>query len=433
VVTSNTTRIDEERIMSHGMESRACSRRAFLRYGLAGATGLAALQAGRRWTGAAEAGVPGDLLAVPDRSARAPATPVAISRCRSYDHAVLKKSLEETLDLVGGIGSLVRGKSVTVKMNLTGFGWQKMCGLPSGRTYQIHPNLVEVLCGVLSRAGAKRIILAESYYQRQKPESILSRQGWKIDRIRSAGGGAVIFADTRNRGEFKSYGLCKVTYGGYVFPAFQLNRHYTDTDVLISLGKLKNHVAAGITVTVKNLFGISPTSLYGNDAPNERTTSNRGSILHTGSRPVPDGVPGERYTDTPRLGYYRVPRVTADLLGARPVDLAIVDGVETVFGSEGPWCPPPHRPVKPGVIIAGRNAVTTDAVSVGVMGYDPRAGYGEKPFPGENHLNLLARAGIGSNDLSRIEVLGLGLKDALHEFEPPGQKPGWVRKNLLKG
>jgi len=66
---------------------------------------------------------------------------------------------------------------------------------------------------------------------------------------------------------------------------------------------------------------------------------------------------------------------------------------------------------------------------VGVMGYDPQSGYQERPFPGENHLNLLARAGLGTNDLGKIEVRGLALKEALHEYEPGG-KPGWVRRHL---
>lgn len=409
-------------------------RREFLRRGLSGAAGLAVLHGlGSRARGGAEApALPRDILAVPDRSAKAPAEPVAISRCADYELETLRKALAEVLDLTGGIERLVKGKTVTVKLNTTGHGRQKMCGLPSERTYQVHPHLVEALCGLLERAGATRIVLVESFYEEKKPEEILARQGWKIDRIRAASGGAALFADTRNRGEFKDYAARKVPYGGYVFPQYLLNRHYVDTDVFVSLSKLKNHVTAGITCSVKNLFGIAPTSLYGNDAPNERSIENRGAVLHDGKRSVPAGVPGELYTETPRAGYYRVPRVTADLFAVRPVDLAIVDGVESVFGGEGPWCPLPHRPTRPGLLIAGRNAVTTDAVCVGVMGYDPQVGYGEHPFQGENHLNLLARAGLGTNDLARIEVRGLSLVDALHEYEPGQKKPGWVRRNLLK-
>jgi uncharacterized protein (DUF362 family) len=389
----------------------------------AGAIPLGWLRAGD------EPPLPKDILSVPDRSAAAPAAPVGIVRCPTYEMDALKKALSEAMDLTGGLGKLVGGKTVTVKLNTTGNGRQKMCGLPSERTYQVHPRMVEVLCGLFHQAGAKRIVLVESFYENRKPEEILARQGWDVERITAASDGTAVFADTRNRGEFKDYAVLKVPYGGYVFGQYHLNRHYLDTDVFVSLAKLKNHITAGITCSVKNLFGIAPTSLYGNDSPNERTTENRGAILHDGKRAVPAGVDAERYTDTPRVGYYRVPRVTADLFSIRPVDLAIVDGIESVFGGEGPWCPPPLRATKPGVIIAGRNAVTVDAVSVGVMGYDPQAAYQVRPFPGENHLNLLARAGLGTNDLGKIEVRGLALKEALHEYEPGG-KPGWVRRHL---
>ncbi len=421
---------------SHASWSRRRFLHSGLRAGAAGLTGWSALAGWGRLTAGEEgpsSEIPRDIAAVPDRTSRAPADPVAITRCLTYDLPAVQKSLAETFDRIGGIEKLVRGKTIAVKLNITGNGRQKMCGLPSERTYQTHPVMVEALCGLLAQAGARRIKLLESYYENRKPEEILSRHGWSVEKIVQASGGTAAFADTRNIGEFKEYATLKVPYGGYVFPQYMLNRHYTEADVLVSIAKLKNHITAGITCSVKNLFGIAPTSLYGGDAPNERTTQNRGAILHDGSRAVPSGVPVERYADTPRVGYYRVPRVTADLFSLRPIDLAVVDGVESVFGGEGPWCPPPLRATKPGVIIAGRNGVTTDAVCVGVMGYDPQAGYGEHPLPGENHLNLLARAGFGSNDLGKIEVRGVTLKDALHEYEPGRKKPGWVRKNLLEG
>ena len=40
------------------------------------------------------------------------------------------------------------------------------------------------------------------------------------------------------------------------------------------------------------------------------------------------------HPDSPREPGYRVPRVTVDQVGIRPIDLAIVDGVETVRGGE---------------------------------------------------------------------------------------------------
>ena len=46
----------------------------------------------------------------------------------------------------------------------------------------------------------------------------------------------------------------------------------------------------------------------------------------------------ELHPDSPRDPGYRVPRILVDQIGIRPVDLAIVDGVETVRGGEDPGC-----------------------------------------------------------------------------------------------
>jgi hypothetical protein len=41
------------------------------------------------------------------------------------------------------------------------------------------------------------------------------------------------------------------------------------------------------------------------------------------------------HPDSPRDPGYRIPRIVADLVRARPIDLAIVDGVESIRGGEG--------------------------------------------------------------------------------------------------
>ncbi len=367
-----------------------------------------------------------------DRTAVAPTAPVAIGRARDFELPKLAELMGTLFDQIGGIRELVGGKTVTVKLNTTGDGRRRLGGRPSERTYQVHPNMIEALCGLLAKAGARRVYIVESYYSTRTPEEILAGQGWEIGRLKSAGDQKVFFEDTRNRGEFKDYAKLDVPWGGYVYPAFHLNRRYLDTDVLISIAKLKNHANAGYTGAVKNLFGIAPTSLYGNDAPNEETTENRGSQLHDGRKQPPGGVPQERYegwSEVPRsvCSFHRVPRVTADLYGARPADLSIVEGIETCKGGEGPWIPG-VRPIAPGLLLVGRNGVTTDAIGVAVMGYDPLDGPRTGVWRGDNHLALLAKAGIGTHDPGRIEVRGLSLREALHEYEPGSE--GWVKRHL---
>ena len=96
-------------------------------------------------------------------------------------------------------------------------------------------------------------------------------------------------------------------------------------------------------------------------------------------------------------------------------DLVIIDGIETMSGGEGPWIKG-IAVQEPGLLIAGRNAVCTDAVATAVMGYDPMAKPGTGPFPGDNHLALASALGLGTNDPKQIEVVGLSLDQARHPF-----------------
>ncbi len=101
----------------------------------------------------------------------------------------------------------------------------------------------------------------------------------------------------------------------------------------------------------------------------------------------------------------------------RPIHLAIIDGVESTAGGEGPWIRG-VRVVKPGVLIAGLNPVCTDAVSAAVMGYNPRATRGTPPFRNADNTLLLAEAhGAGAADLKRIDVRGVSIEQALYRYD----------------
>jgi hypothetical protein len=134
-------------------------------------------------------------------------------------------------------------------------------------------------------------------------------------------------------------------------------------------------------------------------------------------------APPENDPSTPRHDGYRVPRIVADLALARPIHLQLIDGIETMIGGEGPWVgggiPNALRFGAPGLLIAGLNPVCTDAVGTAVMGYDPRAGRGTIPFRNCDNTMLLAEQhGVGAADLSRIDVRGLSIQEALFPFEP---------------
>jgi uncharacterized protein (DUF362 family) len=359
-------------------------------------------------------------MAAPARKSlanQAPTAPVAIERCNTFDSQELRKVYDAAFDRIGGIKKLVENKTVTIKINTTGMKWDPVFGFPAYETYQTHPNTVSALCAALHDAGAKRMVVLENYYWIQPAEQILGDLGWDIAAVKSAGGHKVLFEDTRNLGTFKKYARFMVPWGGYVYPGFEMNARFEKTDVLISLAKLKQHACAGVTGAVKNFFGNTPSSLYGDDGPGEDAVMHRARMFHGGKGKPPAGLPQEIAHNIPAKGNFRVPNIVADIFGARPSDLNIVEGIRSISGGEGHW----NRGiglVEPRLMLVGRNGVCTDAVCTAVMGFDPQAKSEQFPFQGDNHLQLLADGGIGTNDLERIDVRGLSVEEALFPYAP---------------
>src|SRR5882672_12443447 len=85
---------------------------------------------------------------------------VAIVPCRTYGPEV-RESMAKCFDLLGGIGSLVRNKTVTVKLNLTGTDFSMYLGRPVGETYMTHFSTALALGSLLFAAGARRVRFVE--------------------------------------------------------------------------------------------------------------------------------------------------------------------------------------------------------------------------------------------------------------------------------
>ena len=353
------------------------------------------------------------------RAERAPVAPVAIAKCASYD-GDLTGTLSTMFDQLGGLGRLVKNKTVTVKLNLTGSPALRFQGKPLGLTHYNHPKMVAATAYLLERSGARRVRFVESAWATSGPlEEYLLDAGWNV-RLLFASSKVVEFENTNALGKGKQYVRFNVPGGGHIFPAYDLNHAYHDTDVFMSMAKLKNHATCGVTLSMKNCFGITPASIYGDDAgekePNESPTSGRGTVCHAGKRGPAKCAPQEIDPNSPRDPGYRMPRIVADLNAARPVDIALIDGIETVSGGEGPWIRG-LRSIKPGVIVAGTNAVNTDTIATAVMGYDPRVDRGTAPFTMcDNTLKLAEALGVGSADPKRIEVVGVPISDAVYRF-----------------
>src|SRR2546430_12978193 len=107
---------------------------------------------------------------------------------------------------------------------------------------------------------------------------------------------------------------------GKLFSPPDLNHANEKTDVMVPRAKPKNHITAGVTLSMKNLFGLTPNSLYGDEAGDESATAGRGPIHNPiGFEQIQ--LPGLENGITSTDPTWRVPRTIVDIYGARPIHL----------------------------------------------------------------------------------------------------------------
>lgn len=381
-----------------------CSRRDFL-----GAAGMAA----------------GAFLAQPSllKAQHLATSRVAVGLCQEYDRQVVDV-LSSMFDQLGGIEPLVRGKTVAIKLNMTGPVNDKLNSMPNQMTHWVHPQVIGALVYLLGKGGAQRVRLLESAPVGTKPlEEFMLAAGWQPKDFAGAAT-RVEFENTNFLGSGKTYARFMVPGGGLMYAGYDLNHSYRDCDVFVSLAKLKQHRTAGVTLSMKNCFGITPCTIYSREAPEDEPSivpMGYREPMHSGSRVPPRSAPPLVDTTNSKDPGYRVPRITADLVASRPIHLAVIDGIHTMTGGELPnqdtgWI---HQPVHPGLLIAGMNCVSTDAVATAIMGFDPMADRGAPPFEKcDSTLRLAEHLGVGTRDLSRIEVVGTPIAKARYRFSP---------------
>jgi uncharacterized protein (DUF362 family) len=371
----------------------------------------------------------------------APVAPVAIARCKTYDASELVPVLDGMFDKLGGLGRLVKGKTVAIKLNFNGGPTVRLGHLPLGDTHWPHPNLLAATMHLMARAGVYRVRLVEGAAAPRTDafEEHMMDANWDPQMfIRAAP--RVEFENTNYANAARKFTRLTVPNGGLLFPAYDVNHSYADCDVFVSIAKYKDHPTTGVSTVMKNLFGLTPLTAYGNGAgkweDNDLVYGNdRIQIMHRGARQPSMGALAEIDPKSPREDGYRVPRAIADLTAARPVHLAIMDGVKVMAGAQtpDPYC----TPVAPGVLMAGTNVVNTSAVAIAAMNYDPRAPKGTVPFERcDNKLLLAEQLGVGSADPSRIEVIGPSIQEVMFDFRAlrekrralrPGRGPGGGR------
>jgi uncharacterized protein (DUF362 family) len=285
-------------------------------------------------------------------------------------------------DIVG------RGDKVVIKVNLSG-GVQF---LPKGGELPIeyhitHPEVVRAVGELLLDAGAKSLYIVESFSDSQS----VSQWGY-TDVARSLNAALI---DLNHAAPYADFATVPVGENYYIYESLLLNHILEEASCFVSIAKMKPHCSAGVTLSMKNLVGIGPLQFYRQASQDGNRTAFHGS---------------EKGTNT------RLPRVIVDLNRARPIHLAVVDGISTIEGGEGPWTKYTKQ-VKPGVLLAGKNALATDAIATSVMGFDPTSEAPAAPFlQSNNYLNLAYLQGLGTNRLDAIDTIGVKPADVLFKF-----------------
>lgn len=348
--------------------------------------------------------------------------PVTLGLCPRYEFDAVRRALGQMLDELGTVRSLVRQKHVTVKVNLVNTSAEDLSGIPLWLTVTVHPVVARALGSLFVEYGARSVTFCDQLPFRALGPEAFAGYGFDHAEFNAAMGGRARFVNTRNRGGHSTYAWVKVPGAPELATAWEVNRAYVDTDVLVSLGKLKSHVSGGITAGMKNLFGVPPSSLYGDDLkdePDEEAKDYRGRTMHDCTRAPFTSASTFNGRSVEGDHGFNVPRFIVDLNAAFPLDLVVIDGISTIQSAEGWWLGSMVMVTRPGMLVAGRNPVCTDAVAAAVMGFDPDAPDRSWPFVnGANYLAMARRKGMGENRLSRLEVGGVGLERARFGFQP---------------
>jgi uncharacterized protein (DUF362 family) len=279
-----------------------------------------------------------------------PESRVAIVRSAGYDRdlaALLFDALRE-FDLP------VTGKKVLLKPNFVEPD-------PEG-IINTHPAVVAAVREAFLRRGAASVRVAEGPGHERDTESIV-----ETIRLREYLGPLQdLFVDL-NLDEVHAVDLRT--------RASRLKRLYfprtvLEADYIVSLPKLKTHHWAGVTLSLKNMFGIVPGCCYGWPKNVLHWAGIAGSILDINSTVRPD--------------------------------FAIVDGI---IGMEGNG-PIQGTPKASGVLILGNDAVAVDATCARVMGLAPE------------RIDYLAKAGVllGHIKPEKIRQLGESIASVITPF-----------------
>ena len=239
----------------------------------------------------------------------------------------------------------LKNKRIVLKPNLVEFD-------PKG-VINTHPAVIEAAVTSFRSLGAREVVVAEGPGHRRDSEYLLTASGVfdviSQHRLRYVDLNTDDVRLTKLRSSF-------TRLGQLYFPETLFN-----ADLLVSMPKLKTHHWAGVTLSLKNMFGVVTGAVYGWPKNTLHWAGIHGSILDINSSlPIPQ--------------------------------FAIVDGI---VGMEGNG-PLQGHAKQSGVLILGDDLVAVDATASRLMKIEPRK---------IEYLEMADRF-LGNIPYERIELVG---------------------------
>jgi uncharacterized protein (DUF362 family) len=242
------------------------------------------------------------------------------------------------------LGIRLTGRRVFLKPNMVEY--------EVGTAINTHPQVIAGAAIACRRAGALEVVVGEGPGHRRDIEYLLTSTGLS-DLLRDE---RIRFVDL-NHDDVAIVPL-ESWFTGVREMALPVT--LLESDFVITMPKLKTHHWAGMTCSMKNLFGTVPGAVYG-------------------------------WPKNP-LHVYGIPNSILDLTATIRPHLAIVDAVTAMEG-DGPIM---GRPRALGFVAMGSDPVAVDATCARIIGLDPDK---------IDYLKSAARF-LGITDASRIEHRG---------------------------
>lgn len=245
-----------------------------------------------------------------------PRSRVAVLRCESYD-----KAAQVVWDGLKLLSPEVKGKNVLLKPNLVEYS--------PVAPINTHPTVIAAAVDGFYRMGAARVVVGEGPGHVRDIDLLLDESGVG-EALRTVGNTS--FVDLNN----DTVRRVPTTTSLTSLSELWLPETLLSADIVVSMPKVKTHHWAGVTLSLKNLFGVVPGSVYGWPK----------NILH----------------------WQGIDNSILELAATVPIHYVIADGIEAMEGN-GPL----HGQLKRlGCLVLADDPVAADATCCQLLRIDPQ-------------------------------------------------------------